>query len=53
MAQASAVKLKQTEPAKKEKGVALVPQSEQLVRIPESPLPRGSGAEPSIQITRS
>ena len=40
MAQASAKKLGHTGPAEKER-VASVPQSEQLVRTPEPPLPNG------------
>ena len=52
MAQASAEKLKHTEPAEKEK-VASVPQRKQLARTPEPPLPKEKGTEPSVQSTRS
>ena len=50
MAQASAEKLEQTGPAEKER-VASVPQREQLARMPELPLPKGT--EPSVQSTSS
>ena len=40
MAQASAEKLEHTVPAEKER-VASVPQTEQLARTPEPPLPKG------------
>ena len=52
MVQASAEKLEHTELAKKER-VASVSQREQLVSMPEPPLPRGKGTEPSVQSTRS
>ena len=52
MAQASAEKLEHTGPAEKER-VASVPQSEQLARTPELPLPKGKGTKPSVLITRS
>ena len=42
MAQASAEKLEQTGPAKKER-VASVPEREQLASTPEPPLPIGKG----------
>ena len=51
MAQVSAEKLEHARDAKK-KRVASVPQSEQLARSLEPPLPKGKGTEPSIQITR-
>ena len=51
MTQASAEKLKQTEPVEKEWMVS-VPQSEQLARTPEPPLPRGKQTEPSVKSTR-
>ena len=51
MAQTSAEKLEQTELAEK-KRVAIVPQSEQLARTPQPPLPERKGTEPSVQITR-
>ena len=51
MAQASAEKLEQTGPAEKER-VASVPQREQLARMPEPPLPKGKGTEPSVQSNR-
>ena len=50
MAQASAEKLKHTEPGEKER-VASAPQSERLARIPELSLPNGKGTESSVQIT--
>ena len=52
MAQASVEKLEHTGPAKKER-VASVPQREQLASMPEAPLPKGKGTEPSVQNTRS
>ena len=52
MVQASAEKLEHTGLAEKER-VASVPQSEQLAKKPEPPLPKGKGTEPSVQITRS
>ena len=52
MAQASAEKLEQTEPAEKER-VDSVPQREQLASTPEPHLPKGKGTEPSVQSTRS
>ena len=52
MAQASAEKLEQTGPAEKER-VASVPQREQLRSMPEPPLPKGEGTEPSVQSARS
>ena len=52
IAQASTEKLKHTGPAEKER-VASVPQSKQLARTPEPPLPKGKGTEPSVQSTRS
>ena len=45
-------KLEHTGPAEKER-VATMPQSEQLARTPEPPLPEGKGTEPSVQSTRS
>ena len=52
MAQALAEKLEHTGPAEK-KRVASVSQREQLASMPEPPLPRGEGAEPSVhQIMR-
>ena len=33
--------------------MASVPQREQLASMPESPLPKGKGTEPSVQSTRS
>ena len=50
MAQASAERLEHTGPAEKE-SVASVPQREQLARMSELPLPKGT--EPSVQSTRS
>ena len=47
MVQASAEKLEHTGPAEK-KRVALVPQREQLASMPEPPLPKGKGTEPSV-----
>ena len=41
-----------TGPAQKER-VAIVPQREQLASMPEPPLPKGKGTEPSVQSTRS
>ena len=52
MVQASAEKLEHTESAEKER-VTSVPQREQLASTPEPPLPKGIGAEPSVQSTRS
>ena len=52
MAQASAEKLEHTWPTEKER-VASVSHREQLARTPEPPLPKGKGAEPSVQSTRS
>ena len=52
MVQASAEKLEQTGPAEKER-VASVPQREQFARMPEPPLPKGKGTEPSVHSTRS
>ena len=52
MAQVSAEKLEHTGPAEKER-VASMPQREQMVSTPESPLPKGKGTEPSVQSTRS
>ena len=49
MAQASA---ELTRPAEKER-VASVPQREQLASMPDLPLPKGKGTEPSVQSTRS
>ena len=51
MAQASAKTLEHTGPGEK-KGVASVPQREQLASTPEPSLPRGEGTEPSVQSTR-
>ena len=51
MIQASAEKLKQTGPAKKER-LASAPQNEQLARMLEPSLLKGKGTEPSVQITR-
>ena len=45
-------KLEHTGPAEKER-VASVPQREQLASIPEPPLPKGKGTEPSVQSIRS
>ena len=50
MAQASAQKLENTEPAEKER-VDPVPKKEQVTSTPEPPLPEGT--EPSAQSTRS
>ena len=47
MAQASAEILEHTGPAEQEK-VASVPQREQLASMPEPPLPRGRGTDPSV-----
>ena len=47
MAQASAEILEHTGPAEQER-VASVPQREQLASMPEPPLPRGRGTEPSV-----
>ena len=52
MAQASAKKLEQTEPAENER-VASVPQRKQLASTPEPPLPKRKGTEPSVQSIRS
>ena len=52
MAQASAEKLEHSVPAEKER-VATMPQSEQLAKTPEPPLPEEKGTEPSVQSTRS
>ena len=52
MAQASAEKLEHTGPAEK-KRVASMPQREQLASRSDSSLPKGKGAEPSVQRTRS
>ena len=52
MAQASAEKLERTRPAEKER-VSSVPQGEQLASTPEPPLPKGKGAELSVQSTKS
>ena len=52
MAQVSAKKMDYTGPDEK-KRVASTPQSEQLARTPELPLPKAKGTEPSVQITRS
>ena len=52
MAQASAEKLEHTGPAEK-KRVASMPQREQLASTPQPSLPKGKGAEPSVQSTRS
>ena len=52
MARTSAEKLEQTGPAEK-KRVASVPQRKQLASMPELPLPKGKGIEPSVQSTRS
>ena len=49
---ASAEKLEHTRSAKKER-VASVPRRKQLASTPESPLPKGKGTKPSVQITRS
>ena len=51
MAQASAEKLEHFGPAEKD-SVASVPQREQLVSMPEPPLPKRKGTEPSVQSTR-
>ena len=51
MVQDSAQKLEHTGPAEKER-VASVPQSEQLTRTPEPPLPKQKGRESSVQIMR-
>ena len=45
-------KLEHTEPAEKKK-VASVLQREQLASMPEPPLPKEKGTEPSAQSTRS
>ena len=47
----SGKKLKYTGPAKK-KRVTSVLQSEQLARMPGSPLPTGNGTESLVQITK-
>ena len=47
MAQASAEKLDHTGPAEKER-VASVLQREQLASMPEPPLPKEKGTEPSV-----
>ena len=52
MAQTSAKKLEHTGPAEKRR-VASAPQREQLARMPEPPLPKEKGTEPSVQSTRS
>ena len=52
MAQGSAEKLENTEPAEKER-VASVPQREQLASMPELPLSKGKGTETSVQRTTS
>ena len=52
MAQALTEKLEHTEPAEKER-VASVPQTGQLAGMPELPLLKGKGTEPSAQGTRS
>ena len=52
MAQASAGKLKHTGTAEKEQ-VTSVPQRKELARMPELPLSKGKGTEPSVQSTRS
>ena len=52
MAQASAEKLEQTEPAEKER-VASVPQREHLVNMLEPLLPNGKEKELSVQSTKS
>ena len=41
--------LEYTEPAEKKK-VASMPQSEQSKTLPEPPMPKGKGTEPSVQI---
>ena len=46
------IKKAHTDPAEKERVVS-VPQSEQLPKTPEPPLPNGKRTEPSVQITRS
>ena len=51
-AQVSAEKLEHTGPAEKIR-VASVPRREELVSIPEPPLPKGKGTESSVQSTRS
>ena len=52
MAQISVEKLEHIGPAEKER-VASVPQTKQMARTPEPPLPEGKGTEPSVQSTRS
>ena len=52
IAQASAKKLEHTGPAKK-KGVASVPQREQLASTPKPSLSKEKETEPSVQSTRS
>ena len=52
MAQASAEKLELARPAKK-KGVASVPQREQLASTPEPYFPKRKGTERSVQSTGS
>ena len=52
MAQVSVEKLEHIGPAEKER-VASVPQTKQMARTPEPPLPEGKGTEPSVQSTRS
>ena len=51
MAQVSAEKLQHIGLAQRER-VASVPLREQLASMPESPLPKGKGTEPSVQSTR-
>ena len=51
MAQALAEKRGHTGPAKK-KMVASVPQRKQLATMPELPLSKGKGTEPSVQSTK-
>ena len=51
MVQASAEILEHTARAKKER-VASVQQIEQLASLPQLPLPKGKGTEPSVQSSR-
>ena len=52
MAQALAEKFEHTGPSEKER-VASVPHRGQLASMPEPPLPKGKGTDPSVQSIRS
>ena len=52
MTQVLTEKLELTGRAEKER-VASVPQSEQLARTPDPPMPKGKRTEPFVQITKS